>query len=321
MIIVPGQPTDSSQDAQGYHFDPLAGLDFRYQPALGLGDDITRRDPSPVIEVDGTYHVWYTRNENVGHGFTGSIYHATSPDSYEWTEREEAILPGRSGAFDESGAFTPSVCIANGQYYLYYTAMPDGFAEYPHTTKGSIGVAVAESPDGPWKKHEDNPILACSDDPDAFDSLRVDDTCIVAREDGYWMYYKGKTWDAEPGSTKMGLARAEDPLGPWEKHADNPVIPSGHEVCVWPHGDGIGSLVYRCGPQANTLQYSANGVDFWQAAPARPPKAAGPYRPDEFEPGVGPGIEWGLSIGGWGSGAPYLLRFECDLTPPAASEH
>jgi hypothetical protein len=89
--------------------------------------------------------------------------------------------------------------------------MPAEWEQYPDTTKGAVGVAVADSPDGPWTKHDGNPILECSDDPDAFDSLRVDDVCIVAHEEDYWMYYKGREWDEFPGDTKMGLARAGAP--------------------------------------------------------------------------------------------------------------
>jgi predicted GH43/DUF377 family glycosyl hydrolase len=311
-----GEPSRQQNHSPANPFERLAGFDFRYRPAMPREEGVTRRDPSPVIEVDGTYHVWYSRNEDAAHGFTATVYHATSEDGVEWTEQGEAIGRGGSGAFDECGVFTPTVLAAEDRYYLYYTAMPDRWRQYPQTTRGAIGVAVADSPSGPWTKHDGNPVLECSDDPDAFDSLRVDDACIVPRDGRYWLYYKGREWNESPRNTKMGVARSSDPLGPWTKHAENPVLESGHEVCVWPHGDGVGCLVSEIGPEGNTLQFSDDGLHFWKAADAMPPQAPGPYRRDAFEEGHGPGITWGLCIGGVASDWPYLLRFDCNLEPP-----
>jgi len=308
----------------GHPFERLAGYDFQYQPAISQEEGVTRRDPSPVIKQDGLYHVWYSRNEsgNVlsNHGFTATIWHATSEDGIHWDEEDEAIGRGGSGSFDECGVYTPTILAAEGQYYLYYTAMPIEWKRYQQSTKGAIGVAVADSPYGPWTKHSENPILRCSDDPNAFDSLRVDDTCIIPRNGRYWMYYKGRQWDQSPRLTEMGLARADDPLGPWTKYKDNPILNSGHEVCVWPHGNGVGCLVSDTGPQGNTLQYSDDGIHFWKAADAVPPKAPGPYRQDDFQDGAGPGITWGLCIGSAGSDWPSLLRFDCNLTAPNSED-
>jgi hypothetical protein len=38
---------------------------FKYSDALAFKEGVTRRDPSPVIQVDGTYYVWYSRTEVV----------------------------------------------------------------------------------------------------------------------------------------------------------------------------------------------------------------------------------------------------------------
>jgi predicted GH43/DUF377 family glycosyl hydrolase len=301
-------------------FDRLAGYDFQYRRVFPHEEGVTRRDPSPVIERDGLYHVWYSRNVAgnalPNHGFTATIWHATSEDGVHWEEEGEAIGRGDSGSFDECGVFTPTILATGGKYYLYYTAMPIEWKRYRQTTKGAVGVAVADSPYGPWTKQPESPVLRCSDDPDAFDSLRVDDTCIVPRNGRYWMYYKGRQWDTSPQLTKMGLARADDPLGPWTKYDGNPVLNSGHEVCVWPHGDGVACLVSDSGLQGNTLQYSDDGIHFWKAADADPPKAPGPYRRDDFRDGYGPGITWGLCVGDAGTDWPSLLRFDCRLESP-----
>jgi beta-xylosidase len=304
--------TQEWEQRGGYPFERLAGLDFRYQPALGFGDDVTRRDPSPVIKADGQFHVWYTLNESSQHGWSGSIWHATSDDGYDWNEQEQAITGGTRPSLDGMGVLTPTICVANDRYYLFYTCAPENWIE-DDITELAIGVATADSPNGPWTKNPNNPVLQCSNPP-APDTAVVDATCIVVRDGQYWMYYKAKERGETRFDTTMCLARAEHPEGPWKKYEDNPVIPSGHDVCVWPHGNGVGCLVSHHGKQGNTLQYSTNGVDFWQVGPARPPVAAGPYRPDNFADKPGAGITWGLCIGGLGSDWPFLLRFECDLS-------
>jgi hypothetical protein len=133
------------------------------------------------------------------------------------------------------------------------------------------------------------------------------------------MYYKGRQMNRTPSETKMGLAIANAPTGPYVKHGENPVLDSGHGVCVWPHGSGVGCMVCNVGPQGDTLQYSDDGIHFQRIADAVPPKAPGPFRADRFRDGSGPGISWGVSMKNhprW----PYPVRFDCDLKCTEAAE-
>ena len=158
-------------------------------------------------------------------------------------------------------------------------------------------------------------MVAASYNAEEFDSHRVDDACLIKRDGVYRLYYKGRQLGKTPAETKMGLAIAERPDGPFRKFEGNPVIGSGHEVCVWPHGGGVASLMSPVGPEGNSMQYSDDGVVFRRAIDIEPPSAPGPYREDRFREGPGNGIRWGLcqdvrSRPSW----PYLLRFDCDLT-------
>lgn len=285
---------------------------FTYRVAIACEPGMTRRDPSPVVLLNGLYHVWYTRNQGEHHGFSGTIWHAVSSDGLQWQEEGQALGKGAPGSFDECGVFTPTLLIADGTYYLYYTAMPIGWHTDKETTKGAIGLATASSPFGPWTRFGDSPVLKTSDDPEAFDSLRVDDTVIIRRAGRYWMYYKGRPLGKPWTATKMGVAFADHPAGPWRKHHGNPIVGSGHEVCVWPHGKGIGCLVSDVGPEGNSLQYSEDGLRFRKICDAFPPRAPGPFRTDGFAEGDGKGITWGLCIGE-DAEFPYLQRFDCDL--------
>jgi hypothetical protein len=285
---------------------------FSYRTAIPYQRGITRRDPSPVIFVDTLYLVWYTKNPDHDHGFDGTIWHAVSDDGLRWEEDGQSIGKGSAGAFDECGVYTPTILIADGIYYLYYTAMPIEWYANQETTKGAIGLASADSPFGPWTKFSGNPVLTTSDNPDDFDSLRVDDTVIIKRRGKYWMYYKGRRWGMPWTTTKMGAAISDAPSGPWVKCPENPILGSGHEVCVWPHGSGVGCLVSDVGPEGNSLQFSEDGLRFNKIMEAFPPRAPGLFRSDGFAEIEGEGITWGLCIGE-DEERPYLQRFDCDL--------
>jgi beta-xylosidase len=291
---------------------------FTYGPAFPHEKGMTRRDPSPVVLVNGLYHVWYTRNPEADHGFSGTIWHAVSADGFQWKEEGEALGKGGPGAFDECGVFTPTLLIADGTYHLYYTAMPIGWYADRETTKGAIGLATAPSPFGPWTRFGGSPVLKTSDDLEAFDSLRVDDAVIIKRAGRYWMYYKGRPMGKPWTATQMGVAFADHPTGPWQKHQGNPIVGSGHEVCVWPHGKGVGCLVSDVGPEGNSLQFSEDGLHFFKIMDAYPPRAPGPFRTDGFAEVAGEGITWGLCIGE-DAERPYLQRFDCDLRRPQSS--
>ena len=296
---------------------------FTYSEAIPYQEGVSRRDPSPVVRIGGTYYVWYSRSTSDASGYGATVWYATSPDGKRWTERSEAVGRGPAGAFDEHGVFTPTVLVdrtgsgESERYFIYYTAVREPFDNDNGGPKGNptaIGAAYADSPDGPWERTGAGPVIETSDDPDSFDSHRVDDACLIRRDGRFLLYYKGRQRGRTPAQTKMGLAVADRPEGPFTKYRDNPVIGSGHEVCVWPHGSGVAALMAPVGPDGRSLQYSEDGIRFHKVMEVDPPSAPGPYREDRWEEGPGPGITWGLcqdvrSRPDW----PFLLRFDCDL--------
>ena len=283
-------------------------IEFQYSEASGLGYEpgITRRDPSCIIRVDGVFHVWYTRTPYGPSGYDATVWHATSEDGVRWEERGEALSRGTVCEWDEQSVFTPNILVAEGRYYLFYSSVEKPYSEEALT---AIGVSYAESPAGPWTKSAGNPVLGTGPD-STWDSHRVDDACLVVRDRRYWLYYKGREKGLSPRETRMGLAVAEQPLGPYRKVAENPLIEGGHEVCVWRQGTGVAALVQPNGPEGGTLQYSEDGIHFRRRAAARPPQAPGPYRADFIEDEQrGVGIEWGLHINLRSGQLPFLERF------------
>ena len=291
-----------------------ATVEATYSEATGIGveQNVMRRDPSDVIKVGDQFYVWYTKGAESG-GYNGTVWCATSPDGHVWTEQGEAVARGKQGSWDGQSAFTPNIMVANGRYWLFYT----GVSVYPKKRKGpdsKIGAAVADSPDGPWKKLATNPLLTNSRDPNQFDSHLVDDSCLIVRDGKYWLYYKGRQRGKSPQQTKMGLAIADQPEGPYTKFKGNPIIPGNHEVLVWPQGDGVAAMIGVIGPKQirRSLVYSEDGIVFNKTDNVlKSPHAPGAYRPEAFtESGDGKRIEWGVHIGKQKKSLPFIERFD-----------
>jgi len=310
---------------------------FRYKPVKGLGYEpgINRRDPSSIIKIDGKYYVWYTRNQSTtSKWLDADIWYATSPDGINWKEQGPAVTRGPDGSWDDYSVFTCNILIAEGNYYLCYQAETKKNDPASKTGCGInvVGMARAESPDGPWTKLP-QPILRPAPDgkfdcPDpskpwkkrvleqgAWDSAAVHDPGIIPRWGKYWLYYKGHGIDNLLfADSRWGVAVADHPEGPYVKSEFNPVTNSGHEVWVWPWGKGIAALVDWAGPERDTVQYTEDGVNFEvMCAVEDIPPAGGAYIADKFDdPRDGQGFSWGLCHFGrsdWN----FLVRFECDV--------
>ena len=187
-----------------------------------------------------------------------------------------------------------------------------------------IGNADSNSPDGPWKRLGSNPALKGSDNPNEFDSHLIDDACLLVREGKYWLYYKGRQLGKRPTETKMGLAIADHPQGPYKKYAGNPVIPGNHEVLVWPEGKGVAAMIGTTGPidLIRTIRYSEDGYHFSKTLDVvNVPYAAGAYRPEAFtDSGKGTLPSWGIQIGTKKGSLPFLERFDCKVDYARAPE-
>ncbi|MBU2950390.1 family 43 glycosylhydrolase [Tamlana agarivorans] len=298
-------------------------ISFSYQDITGIGKDskYNRRDNSDIIKVGDTYYVWYSRMDSpVTSGYWANIWYATSKDEgYTWQEQGLALDLGAQSAFDSHSVFTPNILVRNGKYYLYYTGVKPtpGHAkaefEGNHTTDfTAIGLAVSNSPDGPFKRIENNPVLDISETPEAFDSYRIDDASLLVKDNKIWLYYKGRSiihGSKGPKLTEMSVAYAENPEGPFIKH-EGALLDKSHEVLIWKKDGGVASLASI----SKTINYAKDGVHFTTLVDGltNMPKAPGLYRPD-LEDG-----NQGENTPGWGiamkvkKGEAYLVRFEME---------
>lgn len=292
---------------------------FKYEEVKGIGKDVTynRRDNSDIIKVDDTYYVWYTRMDSPQtSGYWGTIWYATSKDEgYTWTEQGEALGLGQEGEFDNHSVFTPNILVYKGKYYLYYTGVKptsgiqgDIFEANRTTDITAIGLAVSDSPDGPFIRVDNNPVLEISDIASDFDSFRIDDTSMAIIDDKIALYYKGRALKTSPKQTKMNVAFAKHPEGPFKKN-DGFALEGSHEVLIWKEKGGIAALASL----NESINFAPDGIHFSTLVRdlENTPMAPGLYRPhlENGNPNTKiPG--WGINMIRAKKGLTYLQRFE-----------
>lgn len=301
---------------------------------------VTRRDPSALILVDSTYYVYYSRTTGETQGFhTGDpeakvfpwdkteVWYATSKDGWEWTEQGLAVGMGAPGAYDDRSVFTPEVLVHDGQYVLVYQTVK---APYVNRVQNQVGMAISDSPRGPFKKLAE-PILSPADngewegDQDSrflvkqqgdFDSHKVHDPTLLFYQDQFFLYYKGERMGERVTfggrEIKHGVAIADNLTGPYVKSAYNPITNSGHELCVWPYKGGISTLIITDGPERNTIQWAPDGVNFEIKSHIKwGPPAAGLVRSLDTDNNPIEALKWGLTHQYHSRDWQFIRRFEC----------
>lgn len=185
---------------------------------------------SAVKGDDGKYHLFYSRwPRKLGHNAWVShseIAHAVSDSPFGPWKHRDVALPARGLEFwDGSCTHNPTVVRIGKKFHLYYVGNHgDGSVgrslNWNHRNNQRIGVAVADSPDGPWHR-TGSPLVDTGADKDAPDSLVVTNPSVCQRPDGgILMIYKGVgTMRPLPfgGPVVHLVASASNPLGPFTK--------------------------------------------------------------------------------------------------------
>ena len=110
-------------------------------------------DPS-AREFDGKYYLYCTHDLATNDEWHSEDIHAfSSRDLVEWND-EGAIFTKKYVAWADVFLWAPDCIERNGKYYLYYGAFEGG----PIT----VGVAVSDSPAGPFKDPLGHPLIAAA---------------------------------------------------------------------------------------------------------------------------------------------------------------
>ncbi len=197
---------------------------------------------SMVEGDDGKYHLFYSRWPNaLGHRAWVShseVAHAVADQPGGPYQHADVALPARGDDFwDGDCTHNPTIHRFDGKYYLYYmgtradaVANP-GVMSMDHRNHQRVGVAVADSPGGPWKR-SDTPLIDVGKD-DAHDAVMISNPSVTKRpQGGYLMVYKAvaKQLPAPRYGPVVHLtATSESPAGPFTKQ-NKPIFTAGdHE--------------------------------------------------------------------------------------------
>lgn len=187
---------------------------------------------APVHGADGKYHLFYSRwpvkfGFHPGWAIHSEIAYAVSDKPLGPYHFVNVVLPARGTNpatgkkyWDADMTHNVNVILRDGKYLLYYIGNY-GDGQYPtHRNHDRIGVAMADKPEGPWRRF-DEPIIDVSPDATVFDSLCTANPAAAVRPDGsILVIYKavpivpGKPMG---GSVRWGVAIAEKPEGPYVK--------------------------------------------------------------------------------------------------------
>ena len=134
---------------QTFAEDPLC-----YQNPQGVAADpsILRKPTGEIVEYDGKYWLYYTSEKGDVYG-----YKARSTRDFVTWEDEGLVFDAR-GTWAHDAFWAPEGYELDGKYYLFFSAQN---APYPWTQaeKFNIGIAVADSPNGPFKLLKDEPLF------------------------------------------------------------------------------------------------------------------------------------------------------------------
>ncbi len=314
---------------------------FRYTKLTGFdyadGDaTITRRDPSKVLFENGKYYVWYTKRHTsvppIGWNRAdeatdeipstdwdlAEIWYATSTDGFHWEEQGVAVTRPPKPVPGWRAVATPDILKFKGKYYIYYQAFTE--ASGKRGDYCPVSVAVAENIDGPWT-HVDKVVIPTGAKGE-WDQFAIQAPTPLVHDGKIYVYYKAAFNRPQTVWSGIGLAIADDPLGPFKKHHLNPVQNSGHEICFFPWKEGVASLTIRDGSEHFTVQYAQDWVNFEiMAITEFMPTGPNAFIPDAFSDNKnGRGITWGIghfiNFKGKNTQKTHseLYRFDCDLS-------
>lgn len=190
---------------------------------------------SMVKGYDNKYHLYYSRwPRSCGHEAWIShseIAYAVSDTPEGPYQFVNIPLPAYEEGWDNVTTHNPYIIKYNGKYYLYYIGtsgslvdkntriVPYGEEWWTRRNTQRIGVAVADKPQGPWKRFNE-PVLSVSCDSTAFDALCVTNPAIcIGRNDKIVMLYKAvcKNGTRSGGVVRFSVAFADSPIGPFTK--------------------------------------------------------------------------------------------------------
>jgi hypothetical protein len=145
---------ETFQDTERFRADSSFRLTTPWTPKSTKGPVIPGLFADPHIAYfNGRYYLYPTTD---GYASWSSPYYKafSSPDLVNWTDHGVILDHGPDVSWADNSAWAPAVVAKNGRYYLYFS----GGAASGNTAK-HLGVAVSDSPTGPFRDALGTPLV------------------------------------------------------------------------------------------------------------------------------------------------------------------
>jgi len=176
-----------------------------------------------VVQVDGTYHLYYMGKESVQVSPEDwDIGHAMSPDGVNWVKdpANPVVARGDQGEWDSGGVGVAAVIHDGTEFRMWFNG-GDGEVD---------AVGYATSPDGTtWTKYEANPVMSAGT-VGTFDDGGAWPGTVIYNGETYRMWYTGAR-DSDGFIWTIGYAESADGFE-WT-HRQEPVIESDTVMDQW----------------------------------------------------------------------------------------
>ena len=181
-------------------------------------DNYTIWGCAPIQGADGKTHLfaarWPEKNVDPAWRKSSEIAHyvADTPEG-PFTFSDVAIKGTGKETWDKYAPHNPEIKKVGDQYVLLYIGNTD-YQQPPHPNNQSTGMAISNSPYGPWKKVGKNGQILNSEDSTKWNyksSNGVVNPAFLTMNGKYYLYFKTSSKDG----LKYGLATATNLEGPY----------------------------------------------------------------------------------------------------------
>lgn len=131
------------------------------QNPLNFGSKIRTADPSAHVWKDGRMYIYASHDQECQEDFWMKDWHVfSSADLIQWTDHG-ACLSVKDLSWADNYAWAPDCAYKNGKYYFCFPA-GNGYKDRVNPEKSTkwmgIGIAVSDSPTGPFVDHVGAPL-------------------------------------------------------------------------------------------------------------------------------------------------------------------
>ena len=182
-----------------------------------------------VVNVSGTYYMYYTGSMSTSLANPRHIGLATSTDGISWTKYSgNPVVRSGVNSYELVNIMSPAVLYDNGTWHMWYAGNHGHTGSHPAQ---DVDICYANSSDGyNWTKYSNNPVLKHG--ATNWDSMDVRPTSVMKDNQGFTLYYKAVPLN--PGNNIPYLAKATSSDGiSWTTSVDNPLRtgdPNGWET-------------------------------------------------------------------------------------------